>query len=1672
MQNKLNDKMRQAARSIRADLGFQIAKKEWAGRNHSVPAAGDVGPVNSGAPGRKSAPVICGLLLVISCAAVFAQSSSPSRRAPGVAPVTAGVYDGSLLDLPQVPVNPRPALVTPGPKVQRRNPGRAEASSGGVDQAAQLGLAMPSPTENFAGMSYSQTCTGGQCGATYPPDTNGDVGLSNYIQAVNSAYAVYSKTGALQAAVTEGSLFASLGGLCSTNAEGQPMVVYDRLNDHWILSHIAYGAGEVSPFEQCIAVSKTGDPINGGWYLYSFQMDQGPVAAGTLNNLPRFGVWNDGCLYYAADGLTGGTSYAGVIVASFPLADLEAGSTVTMGSTWVAFPGTDAYAMIPATALGKASGSLPPTGRLEFYVEASTNYFDFGVFTVTPGANCGGTPTVTGPTYVTEPSYNTPLTIPQPNTTNTLDDSANSDRLLPKVYYRKVGTAESLWVVHDTANSSDIVQPHWAQLSVTGGTIATTAVQQEFFAPDTTLYRWMDSIAADNAGDAAMGYSTSNGTAPNFPSIAYAGRLAGDPLNTMPQSEVQLVAGEGSQTNDCFGAPCQEWGAYSAMSMDAADDCTFWFTSEYYDTQADGTAGDWQTRIGSFKFPSCVAVSNVMAIAKVHTGNFTQGQTGAAYTITVTNNGPGFAYGTTTVADTLPAGLTATAIAGTGWTCTLATLTCTRSDDLAPAGSFPAITLTVDVSCTAPASVTNSATLSGGGDPNDHTATDVTTIVSGSLCAPILAITKTHTGNFTQGQVGAQYTIAVSNTGAVATSGTVTVADTLPAGLTATALSGTGWTCTLATLTCTYSTSVAAGGSFPAITLTVNVSCTAASSVTNSATASGGGAASGATATDPTTINSNPSCGPVLSITKTHTGNFTQGQTGAQYTINVSNAGSAATSGTVTVVDSLPAGLTATAISGTGWTCTLATLTCTNSASVAAGSSFPAITLTVNVACSAPASVTNSATASGGGAASGATATDPTTIVAGTNCAPVLAVTKSHAGNFTQGQVGAQYAIALSNTGAGATSGTVTVADSLPAGLTATAISGTGWTCTLATLTCTNSTSVAAGGSFPAITLTVNVACSAPASVTNSATASGGGAASGATATDPTTIVAGTICAPVLALTKTHAGNFTQGQTGAQYSLAASNTGINATSGTVTLTDTLPAGLAATTMSGTGWTCNVATLTCTNSTAVAGGSSFSAVTLTVNVACSAPASVTNSATASGGGASGTATATDPTTIVSGSLCAPVLAITKSHAGNFTQGQTGAQYTLSVSNTGAGSTSGTTTLSDTLPVGLTASAMSGTGWTCNVATLTCTSTSAIAAGSSFPAVTLTVNVACNAAAAVVNSATVSGGGAASGATATDPTTINSNPTCGPVLSITKTHTGNFTQGQAGAQYTLDVSNAGGAATSGTVTVTDSLPAGLTATAMSGTGWSCTLATLTCTSSTSVASGGSFPAITLTVNVACTAPASVTNSATASGDRHRSDHHQSQLRLRAGAGDCQDSYRQLYPRADRRPVHHKCEQYGRCRNVGHGYGGGFPARGIDPRGHERHGMDLHAGHAHLHQQHLGGSREQLPGDYAHGDRGLHRAGIRNQQRDSERRRRGQRRYRHRSNDHCGRLVQHGRRFLDFGDPGIANRSRRHDGDVQGAADLAGGIRRSGDAFLRRRAGGCSLRLRTGHADLDGQ
>ena len=366
---------------------------------------------------------------------------------------------------------------------------------------------------------------------------------------------------------------------------------------------------------------------------------------------------------------------------------------------------------------------------------------------------------------------------------------------------------------------------------------------------------------------------------------------------------------------------------------------------------------------------------------------------------------------------------------------------------------------------------------------------------------------------------------------------------------------------------------------------------------------------------------------------------------------------------------------------------------------------------------------------------------------------PVLTITKTHTGSFTQGQQNATYAVTVTNTGTAATNGTVTVTEAVPSGLTLVSMAGTGWTCAAGGTTCARADALANGSSYPTITVTVNVTPSATSPQVNHVSVSGGGAGN-ASGQDSTTIMV-----PVLSVTKTHTGNFSQGQVGASYTVTVSNaSGAAPTNGTaVTLSDTIPSGLSLVSMTGTGWTC--VSNSCTRTDVLNGGASYPAITVLVNVAANAPTPQVNQVTVSGGG-SATANASDSTTINE-----PALSIAKTHTGNFTQGQSNASYSVTVSNTGTLPTTGAVMVTDTMPSGETLVSMAGTGWTCpgTGGANTCDRSDALAAGSSYPIITVTVNVTSNASSPQVNQVSASGGGSAT-ANGSDSTIIGSSDPC--------------------------------------------------------------------------------------------------------------------------------------------------------------------------------------------------------------------------------------------------------------------------------------------------------------------
>jgi hypothetical protein len=530
-------------------------------------------------------------------------------------PVRPSSFDGDVRDLPQVPDTARSQFYLRGPQPNRA-PALSGPAGGNTNPEPAFPNAMPAAT-SFAGLGMADTCSGVPCGNGYPPDTNGDVGPNHYIETVNTSIGIYNKTGTLLASFTFNAFFAAAlaAAPCSNSNQGDPVALYDPLTDRWILADFAWTNSPANflngPYYECIAVSKTSDPVTGGWWVYVLRADDDTHP--WLNDYPKLGVWSDG-IYMSANMFditsgTGSATYKGVRVWALNRDDLISGAALR---SQYHDTSSSYFALLP----GNLRGALPPAGTPEYFVSQDQSYywdvFMFHVDWATPSSSSFSV----APTQVTQSSYGYPFDssfntdiVPQPSTTTPLDSLG--DRLMVQAQYRNIAGTESLWVVHTVRPSGVSSGPtglQWAQINVTGGTVATTPVQEQIYTHGGDgIYRWMPSLAVDSAGNMVVGFSASDGTS-TYPSLYYAGRLAGDTLNTLAQGEAVMLAGTAPQNVTCGGSACTRWGDYSAMTVDPIDGCTFWYTNEYY---ASGDTAHWKTQIGKFTFPSCTSGPDV-----------------------------------------------------------------------------------------------------------------------------------------------------------------------------------------------------------------------------------------------------------------------------------------------------------------------------------------------------------------------------------------------------------------------------------------------------------------------------------------------------------------------------------------------------------------------------------------------------------------------------------------------------------------------------------------------------------------------------------------------------------------------------------------------------------------------------------------------------------------------------------------------------------------------------------------------------------------------------------------------------------------------------------------------------------------------------------------------------
>ncbi|MCX6235915.1 MAG: T9SS type A sorting domain-containing protein [Bacteroidetes bacterium] len=414
------------------------------------------------------------------------------------------------------------------------------------------------PIRNYDGV--------GNVNGVYPPDTEGDVSPDYYFQMINLSFAIWDKQGNLvYGPVDNSTLWEGFIGSWTGTNDGDPVVLYDEQADRWMASQFAVNTDITGgTYWQLFAISQTNDPL-GSWYRYAWQFN-------AMNDYPKLGVWNDA--YYGTFRMFGTQVKGGV--AAFERDKMLIGDP---GARMVYFDlNTSTLEILPAD----VDGPSPPDGTTCFFTSLSINAQKMKIYGFHVDWNNTLNSTFTLLQLIDVDPFSANLSgITQPGTTQTLDDM--TDRLMYRLQYRNFGSWQVLLTNH-TVNVSNHAGIRWYEFRKDASNWY--IYQQGTYSPDAEN-RWMGSIAMNGKGNIALGYSVSSSTV--YPSVRYTGRTADAPLGEMNIPEMDVVDGTNSQSG------VNRWGDYSMMSVDPADDSTFWYTQEYMKSQ-------WKTRIVTFDF--------------------------------------------------------------------------------------------------------------------------------------------------------------------------------------------------------------------------------------------------------------------------------------------------------------------------------------------------------------------------------------------------------------------------------------------------------------------------------------------------------------------------------------------------------------------------------------------------------------------------------------------------------------------------------------------------------------------------------------------------------------------------------------------------------------------------------------------------------------------------------------------------------------------------------------------------------------------------------------------------------------------------------------------------------------------------------------------------------------
>jgi hypothetical protein len=451
--------------------------------------------------------------------------------------------------------------------------GLAAARKPGQDPLEQISA----PRISFQGVSNAANPI-----LVSPPDPDGEVGPNHYVQVVNVQYAVYTKTGVRLAGPAQiGTLFAGFPINDCTGFNGDPIIMYDRQVDRWLITQFTTAGPE---FWNCVAVSTSPDPT-GTYFRYAFS------TGANFPDYPKYGVYPDS-YFLSTREFAPDNSFAGVGAYALEKRKMIAGDPGARVISFLVPPGDHPELLGDGLLPTDWDGSKPPKKDTPNWfvgtqddgaglgaTSDALNVFEFNVDWKAPRATFGLAQQIPVAAFdsIFPCTPGTRNCIPQPGTTNKVDVLSYRQRPLYRLAYRNFGDHESLVTNQSVEARPGEAGVRWYELRRGKGATSLSLFQQGTFAPGDGVNRWMGSIAQDKNGNMALGYSVSNGTTVP-PGVRYTGRLAGDPAGLLARGEQTLVNGIGVQLTSA------RWGDYTSLHVDPSDDCSFWYTNEYYTT--------------------------------------------------------------------------------------------------------------------------------------------------------------------------------------------------------------------------------------------------------------------------------------------------------------------------------------------------------------------------------------------------------------------------------------------------------------------------------------------------------------------------------------------------------------------------------------------------------------------------------------------------------------------------------------------------------------------------------------------------------------------------------------------------------------------------------------------------------------------------------------------------------------------------------------------------------------------------------------------------------------------------------------------------------------------------------------------------------------------------------